>query len=443
MTAVGEEPSRAPQRTERPMRQARIFYGWWVVLAAFLNLFFSVGVIYYGFPVFYPAFVSSLGFARADISQGFLIGAFVIGIPFGMITGAVIDRIGARRVILSGVVMVGLPLVLMGLMTRLWQYDLLCIAETLGYTLTGPISNQVLVARWFKGRRGQAMGYAYLGLGLGGVVAPPAADFLIRMFGWRSALEASGVVIMAVLFPVGFWVTRSSPEEMGLLPDGFNETPQLEAEPETAACSTSTKEALGSVNFWLILAGTVFVLGAINVVTQHFVLYLEDKHYSSTAAARFLSVLLVSSLGGRVLAGHIADRLRKKNTMALFYMLIGAGMPLLIFAGHPVALGTFAVAFGFAMGADYMLIPLVLAECFGVSSLGMLLSLVVAGFSISQWVGSWLAGRAFEASHGYEIVWKVAAAACIAGAACIFAVRPKSRPCPQMGSTDSNAFDAQ
>ncbi len=440
MAAVRDELSGGSRRTERLRGQARIFYGWWVVLAAFLNLFFSVGVIYYGFPVFYPAFVSSLGFARAEISQGFLIGAFLVGIPFGMVAGVVIDRVGARWVILSGVALVGLPLVLMGHMTRLWQYDLLCIAETLGYTLTGPIPNQVLVARWFKGRRGQAMGYAYLGLGLGGVVAPPAADFLIRTFGWRSALEASGAVIMSVLFPVGFWVTKSSPEEIGLLPDGLYEPSQKEEASEGAGRSTSLKEAIGSPNFWLILAGTVFVLGAINVVIQHFVLYLEDEHYSSTSAARFLSLLLVSSLGGRVLAGHLADRFLKKNTMALFYLLIGAGMPLLFFAGHPAVLGAFAVVFGFAMGADYMLIPLVLAESFGVSSLGVLLSVVVAGFSISQWVGSWLAGKAFEASHSYELVWRLTTVACMAGAASIFAVRPNRSLCPSPAITDSGVI---
>jgi MFS family permease len=414
---------------ESQQKPGRIFYGWWVVLAAFLNLFFSVGVIYYGFPVFYPAFVRALGFSRTDVTQGFLIGAFVVGIPFGLITGALIDRIGTRWVILSGVLFVGLPLVLMGFMTQVWQYEVLCVAETLGYTLAGPIANQVLVSQWFSQRRGQAMGYAYLGLGLGGVVAPPAADWLIRTFGWRLALEAGGILIMVVLFPIGLWVTRSSPAEMGLLPDGSDhseKSAQAGRTPNAASApSVPTAVAVRGANFWLIMAGTVFVLGASNVVIQHFILFLEDKHYSSTIASQFLSVLLVSSLGGRVLAGYIADRLRKKNTMALFYLLMGLGMPLLYLASHPVALWIFAAIFGFAMGADYMLIPLVLAECFGLESLGMLLSLIVTGFSISQWGASWMAGKAFEMYHSYELVWRVLTVACVAGAAAIYAISPR------------------
>src|SRR6266566_5543275 len=110
-------------------RSTRIFYGWWIVVAAFLNLFFAVGIIFYGFPVFYPAFVESLGFLRAQVTQGFLLGFLVAGLPFGWLAGAVIDRIGARAVILSGAALTGLSLLLMGSMTKLWHYELFCIME--------------------------------------------------------------------------------------------------------------------------------------------------------------------------------------------------------------------------------------------------------------------------------------------------------------------------
>src|SRR5207245_9426316 len=100
----------------------------------------------------------------------------------------VIDRIGARLVILSGAGLVGISLLLMGSMTKLWHYELLCVMEVLGYVLAGPIANQVLVARWFRVRRGRAMGYAYLGFGLGGVISPHLVNSLIRNFGCRPSL---------------------------------------------------------------------------------------------------------------------------------------------------------------------------------------------------------------------------------------------------------------
>ena len=404
-------------------RSTRIFYGWWIVVAAFLNLFFAVGIIFYGFPVFYPAFVESLGFLRAQVTQGFLLGFLVAGLPFGLLAGAVIDRIGARWVILSGAGLTGISLLLMGSMTRLWHYELFCIMEVLGYVLAGPIANQVLVARWFHTRRGRAMGYAYLGLGLGGVISPLLVHFLMRNFGWRHALEIVGLLILLVLFPVGIWITRSTPGEMGLLPDGA-ESVGLTEERNSATVSPASGvgAAIRSANFWLILAGSTLVMGAIGSVIQHFILFLKDQGYSVTTATRFSTALLASSLGGRVVVGYLADRFRKKNTMALFYALLSASLLFLGMARRPVAVWTFALIFGFSMGADYMLIPLVTAECFGTASLGKLLALIIMGYSLGQWGAPWMAGRIFDSQHSYELAWKIMAAAGLFGAAAIYAV---------------------
>src|SRR5207245_5614330 len=300
-------------------RSTRMFYGWWIVVAAFLNLFFAVGIIFYGFPVFYPAFVESLHFTRAQVTQGFLLGFLMAGLPFGFLAGAVIDRIGARCVILSVVCLVGVSLLLMGSMTRLWHYELLCITEVLGYVLAGPIANQVLIAKWFHVRRGRAMGYAYLGLGLGGVISPQLVNSLMRNFGWRHALEVVGLLVLVVLFPVGLWITRSTPTEMDLLPDGAESSGLHEAESGSAAVTppSGTTAAMRTASFWLILTGSFLVVGAIGAVVQHFILFLKDQVYSAATASRFSTALLAASLGGRVVVGYLADRFRKKNIMAV------------------------------------------------------------------------------------------------------------------------------
>ena len=410
-------------QTERP---PSVFYGWWIVVAAFLNLFFSVGIIFYGFPVFYPSLIRSLGFTRAQVIQGFFLGFAVAALLLGLLAGVMIDRWGARPVIQVGIWLVGVPLILMGFMTRLWHYYLLCIAEVLGYVLTGPIPSQVLISNWFRVKRGRAMGYAYLGLGLGGVTAPLLINHLIERYDWRRALEVIGVLILIILFPVAQWVTRSAPEDLGLSPDGAapaagGATPAAGFDVQSAG----VRRAVGSLNFWLILVGCTLTIGAIGTVIQHFILYLRDQGYSATAASRISSGLLMASLAGRVIVGYVADRFRKKNVMALFYLVLGASIPLLFLAGRPAAAWGFALVFGFVMGADYMLIPLVTAECFGLAALGKLLALLIMGYSLGQWAGPWLAGRIFDATHSYRLAWMIAAAAGIVGALAIYAVSPR------------------
>ena len=403
-------------------RSKRIFYGWWIVLAAFLNLFFAVGIIFYGFPVFYPAFVQSLGFTRAQVTQGFFLGFLFAGLPFGLLAGAVIDRLGAKWVILVGASLIGISLLLMRYMTKLWHYELLCVMEVVGYVLAGPIANQVLVARWFRMRRGRAMGCAYLGLGLGGVVSPLLVNFVIRSFGWRQGLGSVGLLTLVVLIPVGIWITRSSPEELGLLPDGADNS-VLKEEPSNLA-SNGVIAAISTANFWLLLMGSTLVMAAIGAVVQHFILFLRDQGYSATTASRFLTALLASSLAGRILVGYLADRFQKKNTMAVCYLLLGVSILLLGAAHHPVAVWAFALVFGFSMGADYMLIPLVTAECFGIASLGKLLALIIMGYSLGQWGAPWIAGRVFDARHSYDLAWKIMAVLGLLGAAAVYTVSP-------------------
>jgi len=294
-----------------------------------------------------------------------------------------------------------------------------------GYVLAGPISNQVLVSNWFQAKRGRAMGYAYLGLGLGGVAAPVLAAYLIGWVGWRRAFAIIGVLIGVVLFPIAQWLTRSAPEEIGLVADGVE--PTLAPGGASPASSLPLGAAVRTANFWLILAGSTLTIGAIGTVIQQFVLFLRDAGYTTVQASHVSSGLLFAGLAGRVAVGYLVDRYNKKNVMALFYLLLALAIPLLFLARQPAALWAFAMIFGFAMGADYLLIPLVTAECFGLAALGKLLSLIIMADSLGQFFGPVLAGKIFEATHSYDLAWSIITTAGILGAAAIYAVRTPRR----------------
>jgi MFS family permease len=232
-----------------------------------------------------------------------------------------------------------------------------------------------------------------------------------------------GTAILLVLVPIGFWVTRSSPNDVTSVPETFGEvTPPTDNLPVLAGPSVGVSQAIRSASFWLLLIGSTLAIGTIGAVIQHFILFLKDIGYSAAVASQYSTILLAASLAGRVIVGHLADRFRKSYMMAFFYFLIGASVFLLSNSHSSAILGTFALVFGFSMGADYMLIPLVTAECFGTTSLGKLLALIIMGYSIGQWAGPWFVGKIFDARHTYDLAWTIIAIAAVTGAAAIYSV---------------------
>lgn len=397
-----------------------MFYGWWIVAAAFLNLFFTTGIVYYGFPVFYLSLIQSLGFSRQQATSGIFFGFVIVAPLFGLLAGALIDRVGARAVILYGIVFSGLSLVFMGRVSSLRQYYLLCFTEVVGYVLAGPIPNQVLIANWFRALRGRSMGYAYLGLGLGGAVSPLLIHWLIDSLGWRRAFQVIGMAIVVILLPVGVWVTRSSPRELGLGPDGVAGQDLSAAAADSD--SANIGQAVRTIDFWLLLAGSTLTIFAIGTVISHFVLFLTDAGHDVGWASRALSVLLIASLAGRVMVGYVADRFTRKNVMALFYLVLALAILLLFIRISDSSILVFAVIFGFAMGADYMLIPLVAADCFGLKALGKILALVIMADSLGQTFGPVMAGRIFDLRHSYNLAWAIITMGGILGAAAIYLI---------------------
>jgi len=248
-------------------------------------------------------------------------------------------------------------------------------------------------------------------------------NYLARNFGWRHALELIAFVILLVLVPTGLWITRSTPADRGIDSKYFGEASRSKNGVDSAgADSLAVPQAVRTAPFWLILLGSALAIGAIGAVIQHFILFLRDCGYSATVASRYMSILLMASLGGRVIVGHIADHFRKSYTMAIFYFLIGVSMFLLAYPQSTTAVLAFAMVFGFSMGADYMLIPLVVSENFGTASLGKILALIIMGYSVGQWAGPWLVGKLFDIQHSYDLAWKLIAVLAVIGAGAIYAI---------------------
>ncbi|MBT1697613.1 MFS transporter [Fulvivirgaceae bacterium PWU4] len=358
-----------------------------VAATGFLSLFSLVGIMFYGLPFFYDFWVTEFGWTRATVTSGNAFGKIIVGPLFGFIAGWFIDRFGPRRLLLTGIVMGGLALIGLSMMTTLWQFYLFYIFNALGYMFGGPLPNQVLISRWFDKARGKAMGIVYLGIGVGGALVPQMAKWLNLHFGWREALMILGVIMIVLAFPMAWFVKEN--------PEGAQQTKH-----------DAAKAPLGGIlkgwPFYLLMIGSMCSIGAVAGTGQNLKLFLSiDLKYTQEAAANVLSIVLVASIVGRLLMGWLSDRIQKKYVMILIYALVAGSIPMLYFAHVPGVIYLFAFIFGVALGGDYMIIPLMAAELFGVRVMGRVMGLVITADGLAEAFAPMLAGWLRDRSGSY------------------------------------------
>jgi len=347
------------------------------VATAFFALFSIVGFAFYGLPFFYDFFVRELGWSRAQVTSGNAVAKLVIGPLFGFFAGVAVDRFGPRRLMLVGVLLAGLAPIGLGGTTTLLAFYTFYLMNALGYVTGGPLPNQVMLSRWFDSGRGKAMGIAYLGIGVGGALVPLLAHALTEAIGWRSALKVLGVLMIAIALPLVFFV-REAEAESGKA--------ALPASPAAGAGgSDSILDVLRQPAFYLLALGSMASIGAVGGTTQNLKLYFAmDRGMAQGRVAELISLVLVGSIAGRLLMGWLADRWPRKRVMILIYLIVAGTIPLLWAASSPIALRAAAVAFGVGLGGDYMIIPLMAADLFGLKRMGRVMGIVLTADGVAE-----------------------------------------------------------
>ncbi len=379
---------------------------------SFLALFSIVGLALYGLPFYYDYIVSEFGWSRTLVTSGNAISKVIIGPLFGFLAGWIVDRFGPRRMMLAGITLAGGALIGLGSMTALWMFYFFYVFNALGNVCGGPLPNQVLLSRWFREGRGKAMGVAYLGIGIGGAVVPWLSYWLAHMWGWRGALCALGALIIVVAGPMTYF-TKEAP-----------------VDPETARDAASLAPLLAVLRrpaFYLLAVGSMCSIAAVGGANQHLKLFLSlDEGYTQGEAARIISLVLTCSIVGRVAMGWLSDHAPKKTVMLLIYTLVASAIPLLSFAGSRHAMYVFAIMFGFGLGGEYLIIPLIAAELFGVSVLGRVMGIVVTADGVAEATSPMLIGYLRDTTGSYRIGFALLVVVALLGATAI-AMLPRRR----------------
>jgi MFS family permease len=373
----------------------------YIIATAFLSLFAIVGFALYGLPFFYDFFSKEFGWSRTIVTSGNALGKLLVAPLFGFIAGWLIDRYGPRMMLMAGALLTGTALIGLSLMNSLSFFYLFYVLNALGYVFGGPLPCQVLISRWFTTNRGKAMGIAYLGIGTGGFLVPLIASGLEKSFGWHNALTSLGIMIILIAIPLAFFI-KDSP--------GKNETEVKKSE------DVSIKNILKSRNFYLLAFGSMCSIGAVGGIFQHLKYYLTDMKLNQSQAAHIMSLVLLMSLVGRVLMGMLADIMKRKYVMILIYMIVGSSIPLLLMPDFPGRIYLFAVIFGIGLGGDYMIIPLMAGDLFGIKTLGRIMGIILVADGLAESLMPMLIGALYKMNNSYTLGFSVLIAIAVTGA---------------------------
>jgi len=363
----------------------KTFYGWWVTAAAFLTFGIAVGLPYYNMPFFYDYFQREYHWTKGQITFGFPLAA-LLTLWIGPV---LVPRFSPRKLILAGTALTCAAFIGFGTMRgALGVYYAFWFLYTMGYILSGPIPHQLVISHWFRRKRGTAMGIVYVGVGLIGFLGSYAVKPLTEGTSFHTALIVWGA-LMFLAWPLALFVIRDRPTDMGLHPDGDIQPPA-----DSGKQPFSFGYLFRQSSFWLLLIGSFCSIGAIGAVNFHMKFIFLDQGFSDrtkeglallNSTWRVASMaILATSIAGRLAVGGLADRFSKKWVMTATYFLVAATIPVLLTVNPSRSPVVFAILFGFGMGADYMLIPLMAAEQFGVNTLARAMAVILPVNTIGQ-----------------------------------------------------------
>ena len=378
-------------------------YGWWIVFVAAVGLSMGYGpIVTFTFGVFFKLLNQEFGWSRGDISQAFSISLFVMSLVFPFV-GRLVDRFGARKVIIPSILLFGLGLMSLSLLSaNIWQLYAVYILLGLVGGGTAPVPYSNVLSHWFDKRRGLALGVAMVGLGLGAFIMPSLAQMLIASQGWRQAYIVFGLMVMVITIPIVGLFFKETPEMVGLRPDGEVISPNHPNANEQKI-GLSAQEARQTHTFW-ILVGAFFLMSAsVHGCLIHLVPLLTDRGISPQLAAGATSLFGAALLFGRVGAGYLLDYFFASSVALCFFCGTALGL-LLLWSG---VTGTAAViaAFlvGLGMGAEGDIIAYLIGRYFGLRAFSEIYGYAFGAFTLGGVSGPLLMGRGFDATGSYSL----------------------------------------
>jgi MFS family permease len=374
-----------------------IFYGYFVVAAAFL-IMVVMWTVFYAFGVFFKPILNEFGWSRATTSGAFSLCSITMGL-LGIAMGGLNDKFGPRIVMSVCGLLLGTGYLLMSKLQALWQLYL-SFGLILGIGMGGSfVPLMTTVVRWFVLRRGMMTGIVTAGIGIGALIGPPVANGLISTYGWRISYTILGIIVLAVIV-LSAQLLRRDPSQLGQLAYGENEGCRKVSNPGNGGLSLG--EAIHTRPFWVLFT-MIFCFGfGVFSIMVHIAAHATELGISPSSAANILATIGGVSIIGKVLLGRVADTIGSRKVFLIGFSLMAVALLWLVPSRMAWMLYAFAVLFGFAYGGCVVAESPLVAALFGLESHGLILGVIAFGFTVGGAFGPWLTGYIFDVTSSYQ-----------------------------------------
>jgi MFS family permease len=366
---------------------ALAYPGWRVVSAGFMGVMLGYSVLIpYTFGIFLKPLASSFGWHRDSISIAFSCVAITMAVCAPLM-GRLLDAISPRRTILPSILLFSVAFASLALLTpNIWQMYAVFVFLGIVGNGTTPLAYSGTVATWFFARRGVALSLISCGAGVGAMILPILAAYLLRNFGWRFAYAGLGLLIVVISFPLAFVVVHESPES---------------SQAKGKADWRTLRSAMRTKPFVFLVIAIFLYSVAFNAVISHLAALLTDRGFTLQHSAEAVSVIGACGLAGRLLTGFLLDRIFGPAVSFAFFCMTVLAI-FLLSSSSILAAYIAAGLLGFAAGGEADITPYLLSRYFGLRGFATMYGMAWTAFAAGTAVGPVLMGKLYVATGSYQ-----------------------------------------
>jgi MFS family permease len=384
------------QNTPKPSVVKR--YG--LIALAFFHI--AVGRGLHGtFGVFFVSMLDTFGWSRAATAGAISLAIIFEGacLPWA---GALIDRIGGRKTLMLGGLVLAVGLAFSSTISSIWQfYFWVGIVCAVGIALIGMVPHVAILSREFPHRRGTALGIAWAGGGVGIVLLVPLTQLMIDHWSWPAAyVGLAAITALLVIPPVQFFM----PSTAGLASSEAGASKSLVQEHQSG--DWTVKRALTNSAFWLLFIARTLASMGNQIIVTHQIAHAVDVGYTKVFAASIFGLMGVISIGGRIMFGYLADVMRRELVFTLVQIISAVGtLALLALDDNSTSwlLYIYAICYGLGQGSRALVLSAISADIFHGKHFGAIFGFFTFSIGLGGAIGAWLGGFLFDLTGSYAI----------------------------------------